>query len=98
MSVVTLTKFRFGFHVGGVDDDGISHDVPEYAELILGPNSGEDGLPESEFIAYKWYSYSPAFRDKVTTLVTALDLFLGYGESAYLNPYADVPIKILRAA
>lgn len=98
MSVVALTKYQFGFHATrGVDEDGISHDVPEYAEVIMGPNGDEDGLPDSEFVAYKWYSYSPAFRQKVASLVVVLDVLLEYGDSAYLNPYADVPIKILRA-
>lgn len=44
--------FQFGFHIGGTDGDGISHEIPAGAELAYGP-AGEDGLPDHEYLVYE---------------------------------------------
>lgn len=50
-AAVGVKRFPFGWFVGGVDDNGVSHDVPENAIMVFGPD-GIDGLPDSEFLVY----------------------------------------------
>lgn len=50
---VVVEEFPFGWHVGGVDDDGVSHDLPEGASFVFSPQqSTTDGLPDKEYLVY----------------------------------------------
>ena len=51
-AAVGIREFPFGWHVGGVDDQGEDHDQPQNACLVLGPASAEDGLPGKEYLVY----------------------------------------------
>jgi hypothetical protein len=51
-AAIGIQEFQFGWHVGGTDDDGISHDIPENATLVLGPLNADDGLPVYEYLVY----------------------------------------------
>lgn len=50
-AAVGIQEFQFGFHVGGTDAFGVSHDQPDNATLVFGPD-GEDGLPDLEYLVY----------------------------------------------
>lgn len=51
-AAIGIQEFQFGWHVGGIDDAGVSHDVPENAVYVLGPSDGEDLLPTHEYLVY----------------------------------------------
>jgi hypothetical protein len=78
--MIELVKYQFGFHVGGVDDNGISHNAPQGAAVLFSPVHGDDDLPDTEFVAYDWYSYDLEIRQKVSSLLAYLDLVMDYGD------------------
>ena len=53
-AAVGIQEFPFGWHAGGVDEDGVSHEVPENARMILGPENYDNGLglPDHEYLVY----------------------------------------------
>jgi hypothetical protein len=51
-SAVGVMEFPFGWHVGGVDENGVNHDPPENAVLVMGPLGDLDGLPDVEYLVY----------------------------------------------
>jgi hypothetical protein len=53
-AAIGIQQFPFGWHVGGIDDDGISHEVPENATLVMGPENSDNGwgLPDVEYLVY----------------------------------------------
>ena len=53
-AAIGIQEFPFGWHAGGVDGDGVSHEVPEGALLLLGPENPDNGwgLPDHEYLVY----------------------------------------------
>jgi hypothetical protein len=51
-AAIGVQEFPFGWHVGGIDDDGINHEIPENAAFVLGPDDDKDGLPTYEYLVY----------------------------------------------
>ena len=53
-AAVGIQEFPFGWHVGGTDEDGVSHDVPENARFFFGPGNPDNGLglPDKEYLVY----------------------------------------------
>ena len=54
---IGIKKFPFGWHVGGIDDEGFTRDLPANARLIFGPDNtdwanGGDGLPDVEYLVW----------------------------------------------
>lgn len=53
-AAIGIQEFQFGWHVGGTDDDGINHEVPDNATLVMGPENSDNGwgLPDVEYLVY----------------------------------------------
>jgi hypothetical protein len=92
MIEVELEKYQFGFHVGGIDEHGVSHETPLQGEVLLSPVSGSDGLPDTEFLVFDWFRYDPAIRKKVGKLLHYLDLVMEDADVAILT-FASPPLK-----
>lgn len=49
---VVVEEFPFGWHAGGVDSEGVSHELPVIypAAFVTGPCDADDGLPTHEYL------------------------------------------------
>lgn len=85
MRTFSLKKFQFGFHVGGTDENGVSRDVPEGSEVVLGPD-GEDGLPDSEYlISPPRESLSWDDRKRIALMINRIDDLVGYDTTIFIT-------------
>ena len=50
-AAIGIEKFQFGFHVGGVDDEGICHDIPKGCTYVMGDIT-DDGFPYDEYLIW----------------------------------------------
>lgn len=93
-AAIGIQEFPFGWHYfGGIDEDGVSHDLPWNAVYVSGPyNVDNDGVPDNEYLVYAQsrkrvitpdadnHGFARWVFDNAETLVDVLGKGLHFGE------------------